>query len=141
MSNRLGFIMVIAIGVCHFAFAFLFAICVLMSNTTDSPEIQMSFTTLSDAVRTVTLLSLLILSWIGCFAFFGKFPWAWFYTWVLGVILLAIGLYGYWTDRGPLAVIADGALLHDTSYILAAVAAGGLILLNLPPTRRVFFPD
>ena len=139
MPNRLGSIAVAAISVCHWIFAFIFTVCVLMSNDTDSPAIQVSFATISDAVRTIILLLLVILSWFGGAAFTGKMQWGWFYTWLLGVILLAIGLYGYWTGGGPLAVIADGSLLHDTSYVLAAIAAGALILLNLPPTRRVFF--
>lgn len=139
MLKRLGSIAVAVIGVCHWIFAFLFSVCVLMSSDTHSPAIQMSFATVSDAVRTIILLLLVILSWIGSFAFVGKIQWAWFYTWLLGITLLAIGLYGYWADGGPLAVITEGSLLHDTSYVLAAVAAGALILLNLPPTRRAFF--
>jgi hypothetical protein len=110
-----------------------------MSSDADSPAIQMSFATRSDAARTTIELSLVILSWIGTFAFAGRNRWAWFYTWLLGLTLLAIGLYGYWTGGGPLAFIAGGTLLHYTGYVLAALAAGGLILLSLPATRRIFF--
>jgi hypothetical protein len=139
VSNRLGSIAVAVIGVCHWIFAFLFSVCVLMSNDAHSPAIQMSVATESDAVRTIILLLLVILSWIASFAFVGKMQWAWFYTWLLGITLIAIGLCGYWTGGGPLAAITEGALLHDTGYVLAAAAAGALILLNLPPTRRAFF--
>ncbi len=74
MSNRFGFITVLAIGLCGWLFAFLFSACVGMSNDTNSPGIQMSFATTSAAVRTVILVSLVILSWFGAYAFTAVAP-------------------------------------------------------------------
>jgi hypothetical protein len=139
MSNRLGRVAVIVIGIAQWVYAFILSVCVGMANNDESPNLRISFHTGADAIRTLLLLLLILLSWGGAYAFVGKFRWAWFYTWVLGLFLLAAGLYSYWTNSGPVeAIVGDGSLLHGTSAVLAASAVVGLVLLNLPATRRLF---
>jgi hypothetical protein len=140
MSNGLGRGAVMLIGVAQWIYAFILSVCVGMANNDESPDLRISFHTGADTIRTLFLLLLILLSWGGAFAFAGKFLWAWFYTWILGLFLLAAGLYSYWTNGGPVeAIVGDGSLLHGTSAVLVASAAVGLVLLNLPATRRLFF--
>jgi hypothetical protein len=140
MSNGLGRVAVMLIGVAQWIYAFILSVCVGMANTDESPGLRISFHTGADTVRTILLLLLILLSWCGAFAFVGKFRWAWFYTWILGLFLLAAGLYSYWTSAGPVeAIVGDGSLLRVTSGALVASAVVGLVLLNLPVTRRLFF--
>jgi hypothetical protein len=127
------------IGVAQWIYAFVLSVCVGMANNDESPNLQISFHTGAETTRTILLLLLILLSWCGAYAFVGKYRWAWFYTWILGLFLLAAGLYSYWTNGGPVeAIVGDGSLLHGTSRVLAVSAAVGLVLLNLPATRRLF---
>ena len=140
MSNGLGRAAVTLIGIGQSIYAFILSVCVGMANNDESPDLRISFHTGADATRSLLLLLLVLLSWCGVFAFVGKFRWAWFYTWILGLFLLAAGLYSYLTGRGPVeAIVGDESLLHGTSVVLVASAAVGLVLLNLPSTRRLFF--
>jgi hypothetical protein len=139
MPNRLGRAAVMLIGVAQWIYAFILSVCVGMANNDESPNLRISFHTGADTTRTILLLLLILLSWCGAFAFVGKFRWAWFYTWILGLFLLAAGLYSYWTNGGPVeAIVGDESLLHGTSGVLAASAVVVLVLLNLPATRRLF---
>lgn len=137
MSGRL---FVIFIGLCQWLYAFILTVCVTMSNEDRSPEIHISFATGATAIRTLLLVALIVLSWIAAFSFMGGRRWAWFYTWILGIVLLGIGLYSHSTDGGPLeAFVGTGSLRHTTGFVLAVLAVITLALLPLPSTRRQFF--
>jgi hypothetical protein len=139
MSGRF---FVIFIGLCQWVYAFILTVCVTMSNDDTSPEIQISFSDRANAVRTVCLLALIVLSWSGAYAFVWRRRWAWFYTWILGIFLLGIGLYSHGTNGGPLeAFVGTGSLRHTTGLVLASLGAIALVLLPLPLTRRQFFGD
>jgi hypothetical protein len=139
MSGRF---LILFIGLCQWVYAFILTVCVTMSNDHTSPEIQISFSNKADTERTVLLILLIVLSWIGAYAFMARRRWAWFYTGLLGIFLLGVGLYSHWTNDGPLeAFVGTGSLRHTTGLVVASLAAIALVVLPFPSTRRQFFGD
>jgi hypothetical protein len=137
MSGRF---FVIAMGLCQWVYAFILTICVTMSDDQTSPEIQISFADRANSIRTICLLALVILSWVGAYATVRGSRWAWFYTCILALFLLGVGLYGYTSNGGALeAFLATGALRHGTGLVLMTLSAITLALLPLPSIRRQFF--
>jgi hypothetical protein len=141
-TKWLGNLLVTFIGACQWMYAFILTACVGMAGGPYSPEIEIDFSGREAAFRTVFLLAFVGLSWFCAYSFTFRRRWAWYHTWVLGIFLLAIGLYAHWTSQGTLeAFLGRDSLRKTTGFIVALLAVSALVLLPLPPVRRQFFRD
>jgi len=140
-SSWLGNLLISFIGICQWIYGFILATCGVMSGglvlipdtgqlVKSSPDF-FDFSTRATALRSSCFLALLVLTWFGTYSFLWRRRWAWYYTWALGIFLLAIGLYVHASD--------EDALENTTGLVVAVLAGATLVLLPLPPLRRQFF--
>lgn len=140
-SRWLGNVLILFIGICQWVYAFILSTYVVMSGSVEfnpgtdrvevlSPDL-MDFSTRATALRSSCFLALLALTWAGVYSFLWRRRWAWYYTWALGISLLAIGLYVHASD--------ENAIENTTGLVVAVLAGTTLVLLPLPHLRRQFF--
>ncbi|MGH8782139.1 hypothetical protein [Paraburkholderia sp.] len=128
---------IVCIAVCEWIFAFILTICVVMSNDHLSPALMISFSTPMNSIRTVFLVSVLVITWVSAYSLMRGGRWSRLYTTALGLFLLATGLQNYSSGNGPLSVLLGGDSLGRTSsLVFAIVSAIVLALLAILAIRR-----
>ena len=124
------------IGVCLFLYVFTLTVCVFMSSDDLSPEIALST---AQPVRSALEVVWVFGSWLSCIAFARMTRWGWSFAMLVGLGMLGFGLYCMARPEGHLqAFSGDGTLRQRAGFVYAVLAAGVVLLLNIPFVRRAF---
>ena len=131
-TKWLGNFIVTFISACQWIYAFILTACVDMAGGPYSPEIEIDFSTRTAALRKIFLLGVVGLSWFAAYSFAFRRRWSWYYTWILGALLLGVGLYAHSTSQGALeAFLGRGSLRQTTGFVVALLSFSVLVLLPL----------
>jgi hypothetical protein len=140
-SRWLGSLFVLFIGICQLVYAFILTAFVGIAGGGVPPissDIEIDFSTRSTA-PSHRLPS--CFDWpdlVRHLSFLWRRRWAWYYTWILEISWLAIGLYAYMTSEGALEAFF-GTGLQTTGLVVAVLAGNALALLPLPRRGDGFF--